>query len=685
MRTLIRLALLALPFLAPAPASADSIVVLAPSAAQGSLPSFIAFAEWELRGAFDVELCIVRANEAGRLLDVWGPNRPGEEWQVRELEPGVFEEASLLVVLPDGLLLDGAGREHLSRYVASGKPVVVLQAGLCELEGLDEFQSGVLGANRLGRWEEHGPPELSVVPGAERHLILAELDLNGLKSHSPLERVLPLAPTATALITGRVADVREPEPVVWTNGYKGASILVSTLGDKADFAQPTFRALLRRSIFWALGRTDLSGSEDAPVLDETNSVSLFDGESLQGWTTHGGRYDGNAKWNVEDGVIVGRQGPNKAGGLIYTDRPHKNFIVSFETWIDWPFDSGVFLRMVPREVGGKGMQVTLDYRPGGEIGGLYADGFVKHNEDSTELLKPDAWNEVVVRCKGDDMHVTAWLNGELLIDYETPAGTEGFAETGLIGLQVHGGENVPGTQRAMFRNVRLRELPDYDRELYTCDDRGILSLTEIGAKAGWTSMFNGRDLAGWDPRPAPESYRVEDGVLVFPVAGVGGELRSLKEYRDFELRLDFKIAKMANSGLFLRAAPEGNPAYSGCEVQILDDFNWESVTKSTLQPYQKTGGLYGAVPPGVPEALRPLGEWNTYQVRYVGSRLAVRLNGHLLYDVDTFEIKATPPFRERAERGFIGLQRHGTPDAEEQDFAWFRNIYVREIAEEKED
>ena len=72
-------------------------------------------------------------------------------------------------------------------------------------------------------------------------------------------------------------------------------------------------------------------------------------------------------------------------------------------------------------------------------------------------------------------------------------------------------------------------------------------------------------------------------------------------------------------------------------------------------------------------------------MRYVGSRLAVRLNGHLLYDVDTFEIEATPPFRERAERGFIGLQRHGTPDAEEQDFAWFRNIYVREIAEEKED
>jgi hypothetical protein len=417
-----------------------------------------------------------------------------------------------------------------------------------------------------------------------------------------------------------------------------------------------------------------------PVLDMTNSVALFDGATLNGWTTHGGRYDGNARWTVEEGAIVGRQGPNRAGGLLYTARPYKNFILSFETWIDHPFDSGVFLRMEPRSRGGKGMQVTLDYREGGEVGAMYADGFLAHNEAGKARFERDAWNEVTVRCVGDDMRVTAWLNGELLTDFALPPNTPGYAPTGLIGLQVHGGEHVPETQRAMFRSVRLRELPDHDSALFDCDDDGILSLTDAGRALGWASLFNGRDLEGWDPRPSAEGYRVERKQLVLPHKGGGGEIRTQKEYRDFELRLDFKISEMCNSGLFLRAAPEGNPAYSGCEIQILDDFNWEAVTNSKLQPYQFTGGLYGAVPPGVPGALRPLGEWNTYEVRYVGRRIAVKLNGHLLYDVDTFALEgAQPPFAERAERGFIGLQRHAPARETETDYAWFRNLFIREI------
>src|SRR4030095_1182860 len=102
-----------------------------------------------------------------------------------------------------------------------------------------------------------------------------------------------------------------------------------------------------------------------------------------------------------------------------------------------------------------------------------------------------------------------------------------------------------------------------------------------------------------------------------------GELLSREDFRDFRLRLDFRIARMANSGLFLRAARDGsNPAFSGCEVQILDDFDWESVTGTKLKPWQFTGSLYGSVPPGDRGALRALGEWNTYEVLYQGARLA---------------------------------------------------------------
>ena len=415
-----------------------------------------------------------------------------------------------------------------------------------------------------------------------------------------------------------------------------------------------------------------------PLLDAKNSKVLFDGKSLEGWVTKGGRYDGNGRWTVEDGVIVGRQGPNHEGGLIYTERPYRNFIVAFETWVDYPFDSGVFLRMVPPD-GGKGAQVTIDYRPGGEVGGIYADGFLQHNAEGAERFKRDEWNEMVVRCVGKDMHLTAWLNGELLTDFAMPKGTEGYAPTGLIGFQVHPGGDVPETQRAMFRNVRIRELPDFDDELFTVDDRGILTPTEQGTKAGWKPLFNGKDLTGWDLRPAADCYRVENGELVFPAKGGGGEIRTKGLYRDFDLRIDFKISFMANSGLFLRADPAGgNPAYSGCEIQILDDFNWEKVTNSTLAPYQFTGGLYGSVPPGVKGALSPLGEWNTYEVTYRGTRLRVLLNGHELYDVNTLEVPAQRPFADRAKQGFIGLQRHAPAEVKTKDFAWFRNILIKE-------
>src|SRR6185436_8550251 len=91
--------------------------------------------------------------------------------------------------------------------------------------------------------------------------------------------------------------------------------------------------------------------------DEPGFASLFDGQSLEGWVTQGGHYDGAARWSVEDGCIVGRQGEHGEGGLLYTARRYANFELRLEVWLDHPFDSGVFVRMVPDK---KGAQVTLD-------------------------------------------------------------------------------------------------------------------------------------------------------------------------------------------------------------------------------------------------------------------------------------------------------------------------------------
>jgi hypothetical protein len=389
-------------------------------------------------------------------------------------------------------------------------------------------------------------------------------------------------------------------------------------------------------------------------------------------------------WTVEEGCIVGRQGPNGEGGLLYTEQAYSCFELRLDVMLDHPFDSGVFLRMVPPSENKKGAQLTLDWRDDGQIGALYSDGYVQENPEGGRLFQKDAWNELVVRCTGFDMRVEATLNGKPLVDCTYPAERFlEFAARGLIGLQVHGARGDTGAAR--FRNVRIRELPVFGEEsAFSSWMRGGpgLVVNERGKALGWKPLFDGSTLAGWQAAGDASRYRASKHELRFLTGGDGGHLYTTEDYRDFELRFDFNLARMANSGLFLRATRDGaNPAFSGCEVQILDDFNWESVTKTTLKPWQFTGSLYGAVPAGKHGVLRPPGEWNSYEVLYKGARLAVALNGHILYDVDTFTLKPEQgePFAKRAATGFIGLQHHGSEHLTGEVMAAFRDLLVRRL------
>ncbi len=430
----------------------------------------------------------------------------------------------------------------------------------------------------------------------------------------------------------------------------------------------------------SLGCSSPSLDAESPVDD--GFTSLFDGTSLTGWTVTGGRYDGHASWEVQDGVIVGTQGPNGAGGLLYTEESYSSFELRLEAKIDYPFDSGIFLRMQPPETQLKGAQITLDYRPDGEVGAIYADGFLAHNTEGKDKFLRDQWNDLRVRCTGFDMRIECWLNGELLVDYQLPAGTTGYAPTGLIGLQVHGARDDEGSAR--FRNVRVRRLPTFGEDTFEprAGGDGLRKPSASARAAGWEPLFDEGTLDGWDAHGPSDRYRWDNGVLAFDADGGGGFLSTRADFRDFRLRLDFKLSKMANSGVFLRSARDGsNPAYSGCEVQLLDDFHWEEETGSTLQPWQFTGSLYGAVPPGDREALQPIGTWNTYEILYQGARLAVALNGRTLYDVDTHALAVDPPFASRAASGFLGLQHHGEHGIEAETMAWFRNAFVQRLDE----
>jgi Domain of Unknown Function (DUF1080) len=413
------------------------------------------------------------------------------------------------------------------------------------------------------------------------------------------------------------------------------------------------------------------------AFDASGWRPLFDGKSLEGWVTKGGHYDGDAAWTVEDHAICGREGPEHSGGLLYTARKYACFILSLDVWMTRPNDSGIFVRMAPE---GRGAQVTLDDREDGEVGAVYSDEFLAHNQKARWRWKPSTWNRVEVRVTGVDLRVEAWIDGEKVSDHQILPGTGGFAPTGLIGLQVHGGRNDPPGTVVKFRDVRIRELPMFDNADFTCDENGAMTPTEAGAKKGWDLLWNG---ALTHEAVVLNNKLDNQGFVVFPKDSRswpdGGVLKTMQDFDDFELQADFKLnGEAANSGIFLRAAGPRNPAFSGCEIQILDDYGWERVHKQKLESWQFSGSIYGSSPPRVKGALQPVGWWNTYRIAYSGSQLRVDLNGMQVQNVDVLNLnapKGEKKFADRAKTGFIGFQRHGmSPDE-----VSFRNVFVRPL------
>ena len=206
-------------------------------------------------------------------------------------------------------------------------------------------------------------------------------------------------------------------------------------------------------------------------------------------------------------------------------------------------------------------------------------------------------------------------------------------------------------------------------------------------EAGFTPLFNGKDLTGWvyGTRRGVENrtgqgYQVENGVL-FTTEQDGGNLFTEKEYADFVLRFDFKLTPNANNGIGIRAPLEGDAAYRGMEIQILDDTG----SKYTdLKPAQYHGSVYHMFP-ARRGFQKPLGEWNSEEITARGRRITVVLNGTTIVDANLDEVKddellkrhrdLTQPEGSRGianTRGHIGLLGHGTR-------VEFRNIRIKEL------
>ena len=204
---------------------------------------------------------------------------------------------------------------------------------------------------------------------------------------------------------------------------------------------------------------------------------------------------------------------------------------------------------------------------------------------------------------------------------------------------------------------------------------GCLVALPAGLRAaeedGFVPLFDGRTLQGW--MGSTDGYEVADGAITC-IPAKGGNLLTEREYGDFVLRLDFLVPPGGNNGVGIRAPRTGHIATLGMEIQILDN---PDPKYAKLAPYQYHGSVYGLIP-AKRGYLRPAGEWNTQEIRCIGSRVTVVLNGETIVDGDVQQA-ATPKALDGKDHpgvlrtsGHVGFLGHG-------DRVQFRNIRIKEL------
>ncbi|MBN2000899.1 DUF1080 domain-containing protein [candidate division KSB1 bacterium] len=408
--------------------------------------------------------------------------------------------------------------------------------------------------------------------------------------------------------------------------------------------------------------TLLSQITEHPIADEKNNqppegfTTLFNGVDLTGWKglvedpvkravmTPGEMEVAQAEadrlmrdhWRVVDGVLYF----DGKGASLCTEKEYRDFEVLVDWKIEKGGDSGIYLRGAPQ------VQIWDAVQRDVGSGGLYNNQNFPDKPLITADLPAGSWNHFRIIMSGEK--VTVYLNDKLVVDNVI---MENYWErdkpiypSGAIELQAH---NSP----LYFRNVFIKEL-DPQPPLF----KGVL--------------LQENSLDGWQIVGGPQdSWKVENGVLYTNGKG-GGWISTEREFTDFRLELEFRLPPNGNSGVFIRAPHSGDPAYTGMEIQVLDDYGEEY---TQLQPWQYTGSIYGVAAP-VERATKPAGEWQKIAVECLGSHVQVFVNEKRIIDADLVDFMYQLPTHSGLKRrtGFIGLQNHSTR-------VEYRNIVLYEL------
>ncbi len=204
-------------------------------------------------------------------------------------------------------------------------------------------------------------------------------------------------------------------------------------------------------------------------------------------------------------------------------------------------------------------------------------------------------------------------------------------------------------------------------------------LTPEEKAAGWTLLFDGKTLDGWMRSDGKPSNRGVDHEAINPHRCGAYMLVYDKEFSNFELKCDFKVSPLCNSGIFVRTFPltprkNKDVGYNGIEIAIDDGIK---------EGYHATGAIYD-LSPALVDATKPTGQWNHILVICNGPNITVELNGKQVNSIDLSQFtkpnlrpngsahKFDVAYKDHPRHGYIGLQDHGSP-------CWFKNIKLREL------
>lgn len=422
---------------------------------------------------------------------------------------------------------------------------------------------------------------------------------------------------------------------------------------------------------------------------------LFNGKNLNGWK----RLNGKAEYVVRDGAIVGSNKMGEPNTFLVTKNNYGDFILEFEFKVDDLLNSGVQLRSqsIKSRDNGRvhGYQFEIDPSARAWSGGIYDEArrgwlypLIKNPSAKTAFRKGE-WNKARVEAYGNS--IATWINGVPCANIWDDMTPEGF-----IALQVHALDRKEQEgQEVAWRDIRIctkdveKYLTPVKAPEVNCIDNTI---SPAEAAEGWTLLFNGKDSEGWrGARLAsfPEKgWVIDDGVLkVLRSGGAesanGGDIVTVRPYKDFMLKVDFKITEGANSGIKYFVDPDlnkGEGSAIGCEFQILDDQRHPDA-KLGVKGNRKLGSLYDLIPAPSDKPF-DINQFNTALVIVRGNHVEHWLNGQKLLEYERnnqqwdalvaySKYRDWPAFGNRSE-GNILLQDHG-------DEVWFKNVKIKEL------